>query len=130
MEDVAARVLTSKAQERWAAEQHADATAGGVCSSNLTCSRPSASTIGVLDVPGIAGVFCPHGFAALDGMLAMGTPEQHEFHNRTFTSVAYRRLDIRNVYIDIACRYKGRLMRALQLGVDAGDLPPAFLEQV
>ena len=119
MEDVKDGVLTSKAQERWA-EQRADAATGAVCSSNLTCSRPSASTTGVKDIPGVAAVFCPHGFAAQDGVLAMCTPEQHEYHIRTLASVIHRRPDVQNIYIDVACRLIKSLMAALQRSIDAG----------
>ena len=121
--------LNSEAQQRWA-EHCAASEASGACSSNLTCSRPSASARGVVDVSGLAGVFCNHCVAGRDAMLAMRTPEQWEYHIRTFTSVLLRRPDIADAYIDIGCRLKASLLAALQRHVDAGDLAPGVLEKV
>lgn len=53
--DFESGVLKSEAQQKWA-EHCAASTAGGSCSSQLTCSRPSASVRGVVDVAGLAGV--------------------------------------------------------------------------
>ncbi|EFN53324.1 hypothetical protein CHLNCDRAFT_58610 [Chlorella variabilis] len=121
--------LNSEAQQRWA-EHCAASEASGACSSNLTCSRPSASARGVVDVSGLAGVFCNHCVAGRDAMLAMRTPEQWEYHIRTFTSVLLRRPDIADAYIDIGCRLKTSLLAALQRHVDAGDLAPGVLEKL
>lgn len=131
LKDFASGVLSSEAKERWEKECAAAAAAGsGGCSSNLTCSRASASARGVVDVSGVAGVFCAHGQPALDGQLAMRTPEQWAYHIRLAVSVLTRRKDIRHLYIDIGCRLAPSLRSALQELVDSGDLDPEMVAAV
>mgnify|MGYP001810903581 FL=1 len=129
VKDFEAGILTSDAQQRYA-EQCAAEQAGTVCSSNLTCSRPSASARGVVDVSGLAGAFCSHCTAGRDAMVAMRTPEQHAYHERTFASVLLRRPDLRDAYIDIGCRLKPLLMAVVSREVEAGNLLPDVLEEV
>lgn len=131
IEDYGAGVLTSEAKERWEKACAAAAAAGsGGCSSNLTCSRASASARGVVDVSGVAGVFCAHGQPALDGQIAMRTPEQWAYHIRLAISVLTRRKDTRHLYIDIGCRLAPSLLAALQELVDSEELDPEVLEEV
>jgi hypothetical protein len=124
--------LTSEAKERWEKECAAAATAAdaGGCSSNLSCSRASASARGVVDVPGVAGVFCTHGQPALDGQLAMRTPEQWAYHIRLALSVLARRKDIKHLYIDIGCRLAPSLVAALQEVVDSKNLDQKVVDEV
>lgn len=103
--------LTSAAQQRYACAA-ADGSGSGddeasppvSCSSNLTCSRASASARGTVDFAGCACVACAHGIVLHDGVVGMPTPEQHAFHFAGMTAALLRRPDIVDFYVDIACR--------------------------
>lgn len=128
-DDFSDGTLSSDAQQRYAEHCAAEQT-GAVCSSNLTCSRPSASAPGMVDVAGLCGICCSHCTPGRDAMVAMLTPEQHAYHVRTFTSVIRRRPDVVHVYIDIACRLKPALMEVVRERVEAGNLHPDVLKKV
>lgn len=79
-DDFADGTVTSAAQQKYA--QHCATVAGDddssySCSSNLSCSRASASARGVVDIAGTAGVSCAHGQPGRGLFVAMPTPEQH-----------------------------------------------------
>ena len=122
--------LTSAAQQQYdcaAAEGDADC-----CSSNLTCSRASASARGVVDFSGISGVTCTHGFPLLNCVVAMPSPEQWAFHIAALAEALTRRPDIRHIYIDIACRMRPALLAELEKLVQStpSRLPQATLQEV
>lgn len=125
--DVANGTITSAAQQRYVEEA---SVAAGMCTSRLTCSRPSAAVRGALDETGLAGCCCSHRFVARDGMVAMHTPEQHAYHIRTCSSVVQRRPDICVAYADIGCRLERALREALRNAEAAGDLFAGVAEKV
>ena len=88
------------------------------CTSNLSCSRASASARGVVHIAGIAGVVCAHSMPGRGLFLAMPTPEQHTYHIRNFTEAALRRSDIKDMYIDYACRIEGSLRASMRATED------------
>jgi len=132
-DDFADGTVTSAAQQKYA--QHCATVAAGdddssySCSSNLSCSRASASARGVVDIAGTAGVSCAHGQPGRGLFVAMPTPEQHTYHIRTLLEALKRRPDIRDIYIDIGCRLKGALMEAVRLLVAGGKLEASVLER-
>jgi len=124
--------LTSAAQQLY---DCAAAEGGGgtdSCSSNLTCSRASASARGVVDFSGISGVTCAHSFPLLNCFVAMPAPEQWAFHIAAIAEALTRRPDIRHVYIDIACRMRQALLAELQKLVQGtpSRLLPSTVEKV
>lgn len=122
----------SQAQARWA--QHCDTVGDddedAVCSSNLSCSRVSASARGAVDVAGLAGVVCAHGQPGRGCFVAMPAPEQHSFHIATLCYLMTMRPDVNHIYIDIGCRIWLALRAALGALVTANDLHPSVVEQV
>lgn len=131
-DDFADGTVTSAAQQKYA--QHCATVAGDddssySCSSNLSCSRASASARGVVDIAGTAGVACAHGQPGRGLFVAMPTPEQHTYHIRTLLEALKRRPDIQDIYIDIGCRLKGALMEAVRLLVAGGKLEASVLER-
>lgn len=132
--DYAAGTVTSAAQQQWAQHCATAAAAGGdglgnSCSSNLSCSRASASARGVVDQAGTAGVSCAHGFPGRGLFVAMPTPEQHTYYFRTLVELLIRRPDLQDIYLDIGCRVKPGLMAIVQQLVAAGKLPENLLSQ-
>jgi hypothetical protein len=101
--------LTSEAQLRYEC-----AAAEDSCSSNLTCSRASASARGLVDFSGVSGVACSHAIPLLNCFVAMPAPEQWAFHIAALTEALVRRPGICHVYIDIACRLRDTFLAALQ----------------
>ena len=128
--------LSSSAQQEYqcaaAAADCGAATVSDSCSSNLTCSRASASTRGVVDFSGINGVTCTHCFPLLNCFVAMPAPEQWAFHIAALEEAMMRRPDIRHIYIDIACRLRPALLAKLgELEKSKPSrLPPGTVEQV
>ena len=130
--------LASEAQQRYACRAAGDDgdDAGGdsavACSSNLTCSRASASARGVVDIAGVAGVVCAHGVPLLNCFVPMPTPEQHAYHVANLVEAVQRRPDIRDIYIDIGCRVNGTLRAAFEelTQQEPPLLLPANLEKV
>ena len=126
MEDYASGDLTSEAQLQYAAGHCSAAGADDdgnddgplSCTSNLSCSRASASARGVVHIAGIAGVVCAHSMPGRGLFLAMPTPEQHTYHIRNFTEAALRRSDIKDMYIDYACRIEGSLRASMRATED------------
>lgn len=122
-------VLVSKAQERY--RQHcATAAVDDGCPHHFTCSRPSASARGMVDIAGLATVLCPHTHPARNGTIPMLTPEQHDYHIRNASNLLLQRPDIRDLYIDIGCKIEGTLRASLQSLVDGNDLHPSVLKKV
>ena len=112
--------LTSEAQQQYACAA-ADAGVEG-CSSNLTCSRASASARGVVDIAGCTAVVCAHCFPLLNCVVAMPAPEQWAFHISGLTEALTRRPDIRHICIDIGCRIGSALLDVWRKL--AGHAPP------
>ncbi|KAL4431229.1 hypothetical protein ABPG75_006485 [Micractinium tetrahymenae] len=105
--------LTSEAQQRY---ECAAADSGGddSCSSSLTCSRASASARGMPDFAGLSGLCCTHCIPLRNCFVAMPAPEQWAFHIAAVAEALSRRPDIRQLYIDIACRIRAALLAELQ----------------
>ncbi|KAL4422980.1 hypothetical protein ABPG75_009177, partial [Micractinium tetrahymenae] len=105
--------LTSEAQQRY---ECAAADSGGddSCSSSLTCSRASASARGMLDFAGLSGLCCTHCIPLRNCFVAMPAPEQWAFHIAAVAEALSPRPDIRQLYIDIACRIRAALLAELQ----------------
>jgi hypothetical protein len=87
-----------------------------VCTANLHCSRAAAAPRGDTDRSGIAGVVCAHTFPGKELFLGMPTPEQHAFYDFLFTLALKLRPDIRDIYLDLGCRYRIRFQQLLQVG--------------
>lgn len=105
--------LKSEAQQRYACAAALEGTDEASCSSNLTCSRASASARGAVDFSGVAAVACAHGTLLANCMVAMPTPEQWPFHFATVKEAVLRRSDINDLYIDVGCRIKNALLAEL-----------------
>jgi hypothetical protein len=78
------------------------------CGSALTCNRPTASHKGELEQHGMVAVVCPHIIPGLGLATPMLTFEQHYYYDVVLGDVLRRRPDTKVVYLDLACRYKGR----------------------
>lgn len=124
--------LTSAAQQQYDCAAAEDGPGADSCSSNLTCSRASASARGVVDFSGISGVTCAHSFPLLNCYVAMPAPEQWAFHIAAIAEALTRRPDIQNIYIDIACRIREALLAELQKLVQSNPsrLPQSTVEKV
>jgi hypothetical protein len=127
--------ITSKAQQRW--KEHceaADAAAAdegpSSCSANLSCSRASASARGLVDIAGAAGVVCAHAVPGLGCFTIMPTPEQHYFHLLNILHALKRRPDIKDIYIDVACRLLPVAAAMMRDEVEGGRLNPDVLQVV
>ena len=127
MEDHQSGLLSSAAQQAWLLSEGGK-PCGGSCASTLTANRPTAAQQGLLALYGVAGLFCPHGMLGRDCIVPMPTPEQHAFHLRNLLSFISRRPDLRDIYLDIACRIKKSMQAQLQAEVAAGNLPADVLE--
>jgi hypothetical protein len=124
--------LTSAAQQQYDCATAEGEDGADSCSSNLTCSRASASARGVVDFCGISGVTCAHSFPLLGCYVAMPAPEQFPYHIAAIAEALTRRPDIRHVYIDIACRILAALLAELQKLVQStpSRLPQSTVEKV
>ena len=91
----------------------------GVCSSHLHCSRPDAGSSSgpVCDILGLVGGTCSHGIPLLGLFMQMSTPEQFAFYLLLLLAfsinMAAHGFPAADVYIDFACRLKGRWQRFL-----------------
>ncbi|KAG2482899.1 hypothetical protein HYH03_018181 [Edaphochlamys debaryana] len=86
------------------AEAEADAC---VCQSSLHCSRPQASSsAGPLDVHGVCGAVCVHGFPVRGVFCDMQTPEQFAYYLLMLGHLVKQRPDLKHVYMDFGCRFK------------------------
>ena len=101
------------------------------CTTALSCNRESSfNTRAELDICGLVGVFCTHGFPALGCILAMTAPENHSYYDAVFSFLFRHKWSIGQVYLDLMCRYKARLLRLLQRLVDLGQLPQESLDRL
>ncbi|KAG2487245.1 hypothetical protein HYH03_014087 [Edaphochlamys debaryana] len=86
------------------ADAEADAC---VCQSSLHCSRPEApASSGPLDVHGVCGAVCMHGFPVRGIFCDMQTPEQFAYYLLMLGHLVKERPDLKHVYIDFGCRFK------------------------
>ena len=110
------KTLTSPAQERKRAATADEAS----CTSALSCNRVTAAARGDTDLSGLMGMVCSHSIPVLGGFVGMVTPEQHEYYKRAFEYLLRNCPEVRTVYLDLACRFKGSWDKLVQRLLEAG----------
>ncbi|KAG7672377.1 hypothetical protein NADE_001807 [Nannochloris sp. 'desiccata'] len=108
--------------------EEADMSHSGVlppCTTALSCNREiSFFNRADLDHCGVVSIVCSHNIPALGCTIAMPAPEQHAYYDAAFREFLTNRPEIDAIYLDLMCRYHGRLKLLLQDLTEAGILPP------
>lgn len=124
--------FTSAAKERAAAaaaSERSEPAAGpsSACTTALTCNRSIAHGRTEIDRHGLIAVVCAHIFAGINLVVAMVTPEQHYYYDVVLSLLLRKRPDLHAIYLDLACKYKGRWGKLVEALVDGGLVVPRAL---
>ena len=111
------------------AEEEAGEGVLPACTTALSCNRENSyNTRAELDICGLVSVVCTHGFPALGCTIAMTAAENHSYYDAAFEHLFRSKSTVRQVYLDLMCRYKGRLRRLLERLVAGGYITPECLD--
>ena len=115
----------AKAADAVLAEQEAASLSGfQACTTALHCNRATASSRAELDMHGMVGATCAHGFPGRGLMLGMRTPEQHYYYDVLIKWLLRKRPDLAAIYLDLACRYKPRHQLLVESLIEQGLVTP------
>jgi hypothetical protein len=90
-----------------AAEDPAEADSGSSCPHpRLSCARSTSQRGGILDIFGVAGACCTHGFPIEGCFVHMYAPEQYSYYDAIFTHVVLAERDVQDMYLDFNCLYE------------------------
>lgn len=105
--------MVSEAQTRAAAAADLELDDGsGVrprCTTELSCNRPTAKAgRAETDISGLVAACCSHVVPLLGLAIPMVTPENHTYYEHLLESLIQSRPDLEIVFLDLACRFRGR----------------------
>ena len=98
----------------------------GACTTALHCNRESIKQKrGEMDIQGTVAIVCAHVFSGEGCCLPMTTPENHHYYNVLLEHFLRSRPDVADIYLDLMCRYHGKLKLIIQKLKGEGVLPPS-----
>ena len=126
LEETASGTLFSNAQRSAAAAAADDEVeeTPRACTTALHCNRESIKQKrGEMDIQGTVAIVCSHVFPGVGCCIPMTTPENHHYYDVLLEHLLHKRPDIRDVYLDLMCRYHRRFKALIERKKREGIFP-------